>query len=102
MAGRGREIDVAKNLKTIEWLKAELAASVGGLFKALLKTGNDAVADALAAIIIVAYILGRRVGVSFQLIDATITSKLSEKIKESHEVEQWYGDLSDLQKYLQK
>ena len=81
MAGRGREIDVAKNLKTIEWLKAELAASVGGLFKALLKTGNDAVADALAAIIIVAYILGRRVGMRFQLIDATITSKLSEKIK---------------------
>jgi len=65
LASKNRGIDVAKNLKIIEWLKAEMVDSVGALFKALLKTGNDAAADALAAIIIVAYLLGKRVGVSF-------------------------------------
>lgn len=100
MASKSREIDVAKNLKMIEWLKAELVDSVGALFKSLLKTGSDAAADALAAIIIVAYILGKRVGVNFHTVDAKVKAKLHMGIHDGHEVEQWYGDLSELLHYL--
>jgi len=101
LASKNRGIDVAKNLKIIEWLKAEMVDSVGALFKALLKTGNDAAADALAAIIIVAYLLGKRVGVSFYTVDARIKAQLMANINDGHEVEQWYGDLSDLLHYLE-
>lgn len=101
MNGRIKDIDVAKNLKTIEWLKAELVDSVAALLKALLKTGNDMIGDAVANIIIIAYLLGRRVGVNFQSIDTQINSKLHTSIDESQEVGQWYGDLADLLNYLE-
>ncbi|MGR6837301.1 MazG-like family protein [Syntrophomonas erecta] len=101
MTGRGREIDIAKNLKLIEWLKAELIDAVGALFKGLLRSGADVVVDALATIIVVAYILGHRVGINFYTVDAKIKEKLTKGIDESHEVEQWYGDLSRLVDYLE-
>ena len=96
-----REIDVATNLKIVEWLKAELVDTVGVLLKSLLKAGNDATVDALATLIIIAYILGRRVGISFQIIEMRVKHKLNSSINEAHDIEQWYGDLTYLQKYLE-
>ncbi len=95
------QIDIAKSLRIIEWLKAELVESVAALFKALLKTGDEAISDCLGSIIITTYILGKRVGVSFQHIDFKVESKLKLSINEAHEVEQWYGDLSALLAYLE-
>ncbi len=82
-------------------MKAELVESVAALFKALLKTGDDAVTDCLATIIITTYILGKRIGVSFQSIDFRVESKLRISINDAHEVEKWYGDLSTLLGYLE-
>lgn len=100
--GEAKKIDIAKNLKIVEWLKAELLDSVGALYKALLKTGNDVKGDALARIIIIAYLLGRRVGVPFEMIDMQVKNKLANSIDESEELGQWQGDLSDLLQYLEK
>ncbi|MGE5396407.1 MAG: MazG-like family protein [Chitinophagales bacterium] len=94
-------MDIAKNLRVIEWLKAELVESVAALFKALMKTGEDAISDCLATIMITTYILGKRTGVSFQHIDLQMESKLRVSIGEAHEVENWYGDLSALLGYLE-
>lgn len=96
-----KEIDIAKNLRTIEWLKSELIDGVAVLFKSLLKTGSEATSDALSSIIIISYILGKRLGVSFQSIDAKIKAKLNSQIKDEHELEEWYGDLSDLLMYME-
>lgn len=95
-------MDIAKNIRVIEWLKAEIVESVAALFKSLLKAGDEAVGDCLANIIISIYILGRRVGISFQQIDFRVESKLRLSINEAHEVEQWYGDLSALLGYLER
>ena len=96
-----KEIDIAKNLRTIDWLKAELIDGVGVLFKSLLKTGSDTTSDALASIIMITYILGKRLGLSFQSIDSKIKNKLYSQIGDGHELEEWYGDLSDLLKYME-
>lgn len=96
-----KDIDVAQNFKIVEWLKAELLDAVADLFKALLKTGNDAKKDALASIIIITYLLARRVGISFSNLDRTVKDKLNVSIKEAQEVEQWYKDLFDLSSYLE-
>jgi len=95
------QVDIAKNLRTIEWLKAELVESVAALLKSLLKAGDEAVSDCLATIIITTYILGKRVGVNFQYIDFKVESTLKLSINEAHEVEKWYGDLSALLAYLE-
>lgn len=101
MNGRTREIDIAKNLKIIEWLKAELVDSVGELFKTLLKAGTDAREDALATIIIITYLLGRKVGINFYSLDMKVRNKLSISINKSYEIEQWNEDLLDLSNYLE-
>lgn len=102
MIGKNREIDVAKNLRVIEWLKADLVDSVGALFKSLLKKGDDMTGDALAAIIIICYLLGRRVGVNFVTLDTHIKSKLNTSIDNATEIEQWNNDLAELRNYLGK
>lgn len=96
-----READMTTNLKIIEWLKADLVETVGTLLKAMLKAGNDAAIDALATLIIISYVLGRRLGISFQLIEMRIKLKLNNSIKDTHEIEEWYDDLTHLQKYLE-
>ncbi|MDA8442797.1 MAG: MazG-like family protein [Peptococcaceae bacterium] len=95
------EIDVVKNHRVIEWLKAELVSSVGGLFKAIIGGGEDLVADCLARIITSTYLLGRRLGLSFGRIDLKMEQNLRSSIDASHEIEEWYGDLSALSAYLE-
>ena len=96
-----REMDITNNLKIVEWLKADLVETIGTLLKSLMKAGNDATTDAIATLIIIAYILGRRVGISFQLIEMRIKLKLNNSINDAHEIEQWNDDLTHLQKYLE-
>lgn len=102
MNGRSNELDIAKNLKMVDWLKAELVESVAELFKALLKKGNDAVADALAGIMIICYLLGQRVGVSFLSVDAKIKEKLRISVDNSLDSDSWIKELTSLLVYLQK
>jgi len=52
--------DIARNIKTIEWLKTELIAGVSSLFKGMLKNNNELIADSLANIIVGCYLLGKR------------------------------------------
>ena len=94
-----QEIDVARNLKLIEWLKTELISTVSALFKAMLKTGEDSVLDALAQLIITCYLIGRRLGITFSRVDLKIENKLKANIERNHEIEKWYGDLSALSHY---
>jgi len=102
LRARAREIDVAKNLKMIDWLKAEMVDSIAQLFKSLLLKSSDAVCDALSTIIILAYILGQKVGVSFAEVDTKIKNKLHISLDESLGGEDWLGNLSELLVYLEK
>ncbi|MGI5912183.1 MAG: MazG-like family protein [Syntrophomonadaceae bacterium] len=102
MDGRSKELDIARNLKMVDWLKAELIESVAELFKALLKKGNEAVAEALASIMIICYLLGQRVGVNFLSVDSKVKEKLRISIDNSVESDNWQKELAGLLFYLQK
>lgn len=91
---------IARNIKLIEWLKADILASMSALFKGMIKGKDDIILDALASLITGSYILGQRLGISFNRLDTKIEAKLNESIVEGHEVEKWYGDLSSLRSYL--
>lgn len=92
--------DVVKNIKVIEWLKADLLGSTSSLFKAMLRGSEERLLDALAGIILTCYVLGRRLGINSSRLDLRIEAKLRQGIDDSHEVEKWYGDLSSLLKYM--
>lgn len=95
-----QEGGIAKNIKVIDWLKADLINSVSALFKSMLKGSEEHLLDALASLVITCYILGRRLGINSPRLDLKVESKLRQGIDEDHEMERWYGDLSSLLNYL--
>lgn len=96
------EIDIARNIRTIEWLKTELLAGISGLFRALLRGSEEAIIDGLAGLLITCYALSRRLGTSFGKLDARVEAKVRANIGEGHEIEKWYGDLSALLRYVEE
>lgn len=102
MNGKNRDLDIAKNLKMVEWLKAELVDAVGLLFKTLLKPSSEATADALTSIILLTYLLGQRVGVSFQRLDTRVKEKLLKGIQEGQGDDEWHRDITKLLRYLER
>lgn len=95
-----QDVNIARSHKTIEWLKAEMTGGVASLFRAMVNGNTDRMLDSLAALVINSYLLGKRIGFSCEKIDQAVLTKLSDNINKGHEIEKWYGDLSDLQKHL--
>lgn len=104
MAIHGKEIDITRNIKIIEWLKSELLIDVANLFKALVngmkEEVHETVAEALSNIILISYLLGRRLGITYNTIELKVQARIRLGLVESHDVEKYYGDLSELSKHL--
>lgn len=95
--------DVTRNVKIMEWMKTELLMSLGDLFNLILKGVkplDEALQDTLANIIMITYLLAKRLGISFTEIDYKVKEKIKRGISEDHSVERWYGDLSELKKHM--
>ena len=98
-----RNSDITKNVKIIEWMKKELILSVGDVFDLIfkgVKPLDEALQDTLANIIMITYLLAKRLGISFSEIDYKIKEKIKIGIDQNHSVESWYGDFSNLKKHL--
>ena len=100
MSSGNSDFNIVKNLRAIDWIKAELVAGMGSLFKALIKNNEEVIQDALAGLIVSCYFLGKRLGISFTKLDEIIRQKLQSPPMREHELEQWYGDVSNLENYL--
>lgn len=96
-----RESNRPDDEKMVNWLKADMVDNLGALLKSLLETGNDATVDALANLIIDSYVIGRRAGVNFQVIDMRIKHRINSSINDLSDLDQVYGDLLQLQSYLE-
>ena len=95
--------DITKNVKIIEWIKNEILISVSNLFNLMfkgVKPIDDGLQNAIANIIMLLYLLGKRLGISFDEIDYKIKEKAKEGIREEHSIETWFGDLSKLEKHM--
>ncbi|NMB33168.1 MAG: hypothetical protein GX992_02850 [Clostridium sp.] len=104
MAFFDREIDITRNIKIIGWLKSELLTDIADLFKALVngvrEEIHESISETLSNIILISYMLGRRLGVSYNSIEMKIRSKIRLGILQEHDVEKYYGDLTELSKHL--
>ena len=99
-----RNSDVTKNVKIIEWMKKDLILSVGDVFDLIfkgVKPLDEALQDTLANIIMITYLLAKRLGISFSEIDYKIKEKIRIGIDQNHSVESWYGDFSNLKKHME-
>ncbi len=104
MAVFDKEIDITRNIKLIEWLKGELLTDIANLFRVLVngirEEVHDSVSDTISNIILISYLLGKRLGISYNAIEMKIHNKIKLGLVENHEVEKYYGDLSELSKHL--
>jgi len=96
MPGTGQGVDIARNVRAIEWLEAELVHETGSLLRALVKNNEEVALDSLAAVAISTYLLARRLGYGFARLDGKIRARLQSSLAQDHELEQWYGDISEL------
>lgn len=95
--------NITKNVKIIEWIKNEILMNISNLFTLIfkgVKPIDDGLQNAIANIIMLSYLLGKRLGVSFDEIDHKIKEKAKEGINEEHSIETWFGDLSKLEKHM--
>ena len=104
MAFFDKDIDITRNIKTIEWLKSELLTDMANLFRVLVNGMKDEVHEALSEIlsniILISYLLGRRLGINYNAIEMKIENKVKLGLLENHDVEKYYGDLSELSRHL--
>lgn len=89
-----------RKLMAIEWLKAELLSEEGDLFRALINGPEDGVRDALAGILITTYVLGMRLGISAPRLEDRAIQRLNRSLTDDQDLEEWFGDLSRLARYL--
>lgn len=99
-----RDIDIIKNMKTIDWLKSELLNNVALLHSTLVSgeenTKQD-LEDVISNIILQSYILGKRLGIDYNDINNALVENIKLNLIEEHKIERWYGDLSSLMEFLQ-
>ena len=102
MTERRDAVDIAKNARVLEWLRAELVGSAARVMRGMLRGDETATVDALADAAVVAYVLARRIGVPFASFENRMLARLRASVEAGHEVEAWYGDLSSLLAYLEQ
>lgn len=98
-----RDFGSARKLIAVEWLKAELLSEEGDLFRALINGPEDHVLDALAGVLITTYTLAMRLGISPPRLEDRSIQRLNRTLAEDQEdLQEWFGDISRLTRYLAK
>jgi len=98
------ELNILDNIKLIENYKAFLLSSVADLFTSMAKgnkSSTDEIIDELSEIIILSYMLGRRLGINFSEIDDKIVKKLKLGLLKE-EADTQYQDCAKLISYIKE
>lgn len=98
-----KEMDIIKNLRTIEWLKGEILASVASLYQLLARGEDDTkddLEDLISNIMLLSFLLSKRLGINYEDIISNLKDKVKLNILEGHKIEKWYGDLSELMEFI--
>jgi len=105
-AGRVRKtIDIAGNIHRIDWLKSEILSALSDLYRALLdtkETTRDKLIDCISSVVLACYLLARRLGVSYEAVDAGVLDKVKLGLIEEPDIETRYGDLSTLHDHMRE
>lgn len=98
-----KDMDIMKNFKTIEWLKSEMLTSIANLYELLAKGEDDIkkdLEDLISNIVLLSYLLSKRLGLEYEDVNSALKNKIKLNLIEDHQIEKWYGDLSELLELL--
>ena len=100
-----KDIDIMKNMRMIEWLKAQLLDSIANLYINLAngeENTKEDLEDHIANIILESLLLGKRLGLSYDGIESALVENIKLNLIKGHKIEKWYGDLKGLLEYIHK
>lgn len=100
----GQDVDIAGTLRVIEKLKSQLLMDVAQLFEELNepnKNSNIERGDLLADIIILSYLLARKLGIPYQQIDRRMVNKTRLGLVESDQNDIWHTELAELLQHFE-
>jgi len=100
-----KKFDIGKNIQIIESLKSEILSEVSSIFSITLHHAKEVpkrLAEILPNIILLTYLLGKRLGISYQAMDLKIQNKLKIGILENYESTEWHSELTELSRHLDK
>jgi len=93
-------LDVTRSLRIVETLKSELLEGIATLYRHLadpaLEDTREVAADTLSEMIVICYLLGKRLGVDYSTMDRHISKKIRLGLIKENEIEKYFGDLSEL------
>lgn len=101
---RDQEVDIAGTLRVIENLKSQMLMDVAQLFTQLNEPNRNSTVergDLLADIVILSYLLSKKIGVPYQQIDRRIINKTRLGLVESNQNDNWHKDLAELLKHFE-
>ncbi len=97
---QGSELDVAKNIKTLELLKTELLNSLGGLFKNIFTGNTGGILHFLALLIVFSFLTAKRLGINFGQLELQIFDELK-TIQEGNDGQLDEEDIKAFKSYLE-
>jgi hypothetical protein len=98
-----KEFDITRTVKIIEKLKSQLLSDVAQLFSSMVETGGQKTVDRgdiFANIIIITYLLAKRLGVPHHTLDLKVRNKLKLGIMEDSNTDEWFSELTTLLRHL--
>lgn len=96
-----KDLDIAKNVKLIEWLKTELLDKVAGLFRGFQRGSETLLQDCLAEMVVLCYLLARRLGMRYSQFDDRILQKIRQDSGSGRDFDLWRADLAILEEHFQ-
>lgn len=99
-----KEVDIAGTLRVIEKLKSQMLMDVAHLFEELSEPNRNSDierGDLLADIVILSYLLSKKLGISYQQIDRRIINKTRLGLVESDQNDRWHKDLAGLLQHFE-
>lgn len=100
---KNEDFNIMSNIRIIENLKAELLCVIGDFFKLLARGSNvaqEAILECISGAIIILYLLGERLGYSYENVDENVKKKLRLGITENDVMEKQSKDLSRLYTHI--
>ena len=98
-----KELDITGRLKIVEKLKCQMLTDVAQLFSGLSESNSQSNVergDLLADIIILSYLLSKKLGIPYQQIDRRILNKIKLGLIESDPSDKWHQELAELLKHF--
>lgn len=97
-------LNITTNIRAIENIKSEILQEVAKLYVQLADFEDtdlyDGVSESIATIVAMDYILARRIGLDFRLVDEKISELTSIAADAGHELEQAFGDMTELRSHI--